>query len=276
MGLTMKMKDKNPKPEQGLFNILLKQADQEKLHWVYSMCNPKFFIGFYNVGADVGMGEIPSVDLPVTVSSIMKGTATTEQLALARQRILELLDAVLDVCGFKYSVTEGLTGTTAMPSLQTIPKGSLPGGAALKYPTKTVGFGSAPGKVTTPATAQSNKQKVHEVIKLAEAASLKQRVKGTSDKSVYRVAALSDRVRVAVRFKSGVVSIRVEGNLNATEKTKLKALGMTDGGGYLSMHLHAHGELPQKIAGAILFGSCIKFSEIVTDFDDFPLEDWAV
>lgn len=94
-------------------------------------------------------------------------------------------------------------------------------------------------------------------VPLRDAVSVYQPVHGTSQGSVYHVAALSDDLRVAVRATSGKISIRVEGDIDSHKDAITSAgLGIKSGGsGYASAHFAAGDkQTAARTLGAVLMG----------------------
>jgi len=110
---------------------------------------------------------------------------------------------------------------------------------------------------------------VDQIINLRDAKAINQKVKGSSQGSVYRCIAFNPRLAAATRIKSdGSISLRVEcNNPTQEELAGLQEVGLKSGGTYFSMHLSAEGVSPRRIVGAFLLGMGIKFDEIVSGKD---------
>lgn len=116
---------------------------------------------------------------------------------------------------------------------------------------------------STPAAPSDGK-----VVKLKDARSLAQKVKGTSPGSEYRVAAVGV-VNLAVKGMSPM-SIRAEFQHDKVEEVviNLTAMGFVDHGEYLSMHLHTSGTAsPMRVLGSVLLGAQVKFDQIATTLE---------
>jgi hypothetical protein len=99
------------------------------------------------------------------------------------------------------------------------------------------------------------------VVKLRDAVALYQRVHGTSGGSIYRVVALNDKLKVAVRIKGVSVSIRIEGVLDSASVNAFSALGIIKHSDeYMSGHFNCEKCTPQKLIGSVLVGSGVAFN----------------
>lgn len=109
---------------------------------------------------------------------------------------------------------------------------------------------------------------VPSVIPLKEARAVGQQVAGTSKGSSYRAFAIGP-VNLAVKVGGGQASIRAEaqGLWLAAHKSKLTALGFSDNGSYMSVHMQL-GEVPAiRVLGAVAFSMDMKFSQIATSME---------
>jgi hypothetical protein len=94
---------------------------------------------------------------------------------------------------------------------------------------------------------------VGEVVQLKDAVSLHQKVSGTSAGSVYVVVAILDGAAMAVRWKNGTLSVRVEGSKLKSYEEELKDLGFLVKPNYGSVHFDIKQEsLLCKTMGAII------------------------
>jgi hypothetical protein len=95
---------------------------------------------------------------------------------------------------------------------------------------------------------------------------LGQKVQGTDPGSIYRVIAVSDRVKIAIRLKNGDgLSIRAEGTPTTEEELKLAKAGFGKAGGeHWSIHFSLNGIPADRALGAFLFGLGIEFESTVT------------
>lgn len=97
---------------------------------------------------------------------------------------------------------------------------------------------------------------------LKDASALYQRVRGTSDDSVYVVVAMGSGIKVAARYHhQNRVSLRVEGNLTAPIRAAFLnhnfALGKS--GEYMSMHAICENVPADRVVGAVLAGVGLEF-----------------
>jgi len=116
---------------------------------------------------------------------------------------------------------------------------------------------------------------VQQVLPLRDAKALYQRVIGTSEGSVYVVVALSSesKIRVAAKIEHSMsLSVRVEGDglaeevVVATLKAQALTLKAKPTFKYMSGHYACNAEAPpNKVLGAILLGSGIKFDTPMPD-----------
>lgn len=126
--------------------------------------------------------------------------------------------------------------------------------------------------VTIPFPAKP--KPVPTVVPLREAKAIGQKVKGTSQGSVYHCVALNARVRVAARVhKTGSISIRAEWeNATASELEKLQAAGLVMKHDYASLHMDA-GQVPAaRVIGAFMLGTGIHWSDVLMGADDLVME----
>ncbi len=110
-------------------------------------------------------------------------------------------------------------------------------------------------------------------VPLKDAVALGQSVRGTSSGSVYRVAALGERAKMAVRLKVEALSVRVEGALNATEKAALQEMGFghgtaTGGQDYWSSHFPLNGVPAERVLGVLFFHPKLKFTKHIQAMEE--------
>lgn len=105
------------------------------------------------------------------------------------------------------------------------------------------------------------------VMSLREAQAIGQKVRGTSDGSVYVTVAVGERVKLAVKKSgdTGPVSIRAEWkNATQAEKTLLSAAGMSLKNDYASIHLTPTMEAKApRIIGAFIMGLGVEWQDAV-------------
>lgn len=304
MGITLKMQ--NSKPEDALFKALLNDADMPLLATVTEHVNPKFAVGFHSVIASFYPcgGIVPSdppgskkkeigINLPVTTTSILTGKVTSEQKALCRSHVMNLLKAIANAAGVDMAVW--VTGADELSEefnamLQNTAYGqpSIVGmdlakaekmitAAIQTMPIKPVNPDTikilkemVKGAANNPANKPANKPALNlPPVPLKDAVAIGQRVKGTSAGSVYTVTALSETVRLAMRYKDDQLSVRAEGNPNPFEVKKMEEFGLSKGNGnngtYWSMHMSLAGVPVQRVIGAVLMGLGIDFDHVMTN-----------
>ena len=100
------------------------------------------------------------------------------------------------------------------------------------------------------------------VVPLSAAVAVEQPVSGTSSGSVYYVVAVLDGLALAMRSKSGRLSLRAEGVSLSSYEHKLKSLGFNvKPGKYASVHFDVpEVELVYKTVGAVIGG--LGFSKV--------------
>lgn len=105
-------------------------------------------------------------------------------------------------------------------------------------------------------------------VKLRDATVLYQRVEGTDSSSVYRLVAANDKVKMAVRVKSGgTLSVRLEGTIDSTVESKLIGYGLSKkNAGHYSGHFDCTACSPESFIGAIIVGSGIRFTTPIPDY----------
>lgn len=125
----------------------------------------------------------------------------------------------------------------------------------------------------TDAAKVSTEKPVPSVIHLKDAKALGQQVHGTSTGSVYYTIALSEHVKVAARlYKSGSISIRAEWTDTPTDElAKLSAAGVGMKGNYGSIHFDASGVPIERVVGAFLVGTGIKWKSVIMSGADLVI-----
>lgn len=210
-------------------------------------------IGLINEGAVFGnsmfvvncnyKGNVYTQTLTVGVNSLMKGSANEQ----AKQQCMFLLTNFVD------NITcVQLGGAKAAPA-------QAPIQPATPFIAPEI------NKVLSGAP-KSNASIVSggEVIALKAATNLGQKVKGTSQGKVYRVIALSDKIKVASAIMGNSASLRVEwaAPLTGGELESLKQVFSVKPG-YGSVHV-ADSEVPiHRVIGAMLFSLGIEFDVMV-------------
>jgi hypothetical protein len=111
---------------------------------------------------------------------------------------------------------------------------------------------------------------VSDIIPLREAATMYQRVRGTSQGSVYVVVAFNDKLKIAARIHSGHhIAIRAEPAdgiaFTAEEVNKLKSQNINLKGTYASGHFECDKVPVARTLGAVLIGLGIPFTTPLPD-----------
>ncbi len=102
------------------------------------------------------------------------------------------------------------------------------------------------------------------VIPLCDAEVVGQKVRGTSNGSVYIAVAVNPRVKLAARVKGSSISLRVECKDGVTEKEMDAIKGLLQWhGNYGSTHFEA-GNIPvQRVLGAAIYGMGVQFDDVI-------------
>ncbi len=261
MSLVLKMKNTD-KPELPLFaKLLTEPGDKKLLDIVLSQTKVSFTLGFYSVTAKVAGTtkgtQSFGVNLPATVTSILKGEVDPYTLAACRSQVIDLLNTILEVSNI-FIVADGKTASTTAPLQQEVPE-LKPLSQLLE---DELAVASKPKSKPVPATKK--------VVKLREASYIGQKVYGTSAGSVYTVAAVSNRVKVAMRFNNNQLSVRAEGTPNIHERGALLGFGMganvtSNGETYYSMHIPVQEVPVQRVVGAAIMGMGVEFESVITN-----------
>ena len=106
-----------------------------------------------------------------------------------------------------------------------------------------------------------------EIVPLKVATKIYQKVKGSSEMSIYRTIAVGEIANLAARLKGNTLSIRLEftnGNeADSSQIENLNKLGMNNGGGYYSIHFSSiTGQDAARAAGAFIYGLGITFKKV--------------
>lgn len=266
MALTMTLKN-NSNPEQGLFDALLTlPADKQLAASVLTIPNIKFVLGFYSVAVQFNNGTTSlGINLPVTVTSILKKTATPDQIVLCRKELVDLLASILEKA---IPASEKLV--TGKPTFTTFNFGA----AVAAEEAKAAAKAKEKAKIFNPGEADTFMKKAATIpttaVPLRQAQVLGQPVLGTSAGSVYKVAALSNTARLAMRYppNKDKLSVRVEGNLTEADRARMDEFGMSKGQDasgeeYWSMHLTLGSVPVSRVVGAVLMGLGIEFQEVI-------------
>lgn len=109
-----------------------------------------------------------------------------------------------------------------------------------------------------------------ELVHLRDATALYQRVMGTSQGSVYVVVGIAADVKFAVKLTTVNLSVRVEttgGKIAGPLLIVLQKLGFGSKGSYASGHYSCANASPERVLGAVLFGSGLKFDTVMPDLE---------
>jgi hypothetical protein len=116
------------------------------------------------------------------------------------------------------------------------------------------------------------KPTVGNVVKLRDATTIGQAVRGTSNDSVYRVIAMNTTVKLATRLHSGSkISLRAEfvkPDAQIVECLTVMGMSPKDHGAYYSSHMDCENVPPARVIGAVLFGSGIDFDQQIKSLKD--------
>jgi len=102
-----------------------------------------------------------------------------------------------------------------------------------------------------------------EVILLKDAGVIYQRVKGTSQESVYVLVAITadNSTKVAARIKGTNLSVRIEGDFNNKVRDAFINQGLDFKKGYMSGHFTCNPKVSaDRVVGAILMGSGLEYA----------------
>lgn len=228
--------------------------------------------------------------MEVSTSSIMHDKATDEQLILVRKSMDELFSKVEKIMKSTV-VISGSAGESGLSVELNTPEGKkevhlasakeLTSSSFLKH-LMDAGVGGSDAADTAKALSAalakvSSKLAISEkppqakpsekqsgVVALRFATKIGEKVRGTSPDSVYRVIALSDRIKMAVRVAGGNLSIRVEGNPTESEQQKMANFGISKAGEeHWSTHFEMNTVPVDRVIGALFFGLDIDFSQKV-------------
>lgn len=199
-------------------------------------------VGFYSVILRKGDQHV-STDLPVSTTSMLKGFKSDTVKTAVEGKMAALFEHALE------SLLGGVLTTEA-------PKKAKP-----KAPKAFNEELSEPAPWPTPDPEP--KPKIPDgPVKLRFAVAIGQPVTGTSLSSIYRVVAISERLKLAARLHGTNISLRCEGEPNSYEKGRLAALGFTKSdSGHWSVHMESSGIPPARILGAVLMDLDLGFTQ---------------
>jgi hypothetical protein len=234
------------------------------------------------------------LQLPISTTALMKGSGDPSFSADAKTKIRDFIHNIQKILGLP-TVTPGALipdpvwlnnfGSEGV-TIHTSSKGgaggssgafsSGGGGGSGSWPMGVIPSGEPAGdslveKLYKSMEASTAKKKANkptgDVIKLRDAKALGQKVRGTSNGSVYVVVALNDRVKIAAKIKGTQVSVRAEcNNPTATEKNGLLSIGLKPGanGDHYSFHLDCQEVPVGRALGACLFDCDVEFEQQIT------------
>lgn len=218
-------------------------------------------IGFYDVTMNLAGAPIGTTKLPCITTALLKGTPTEAVKDVAAAKLSALVADAYSTLKLG-PMGENTLVASSTPTLAE-PPAWMQGNAPQKYKKSaidTAGLEAHYKNVMAKkkAAAPVANPKASPVL-LRDATAIFQKVRGTSQSSIYEVIAVSSQVKVAARVKHGAgVSVRAEGEMTAGQRQALVALGMKDSNsGHLSLHLQGVPSDPTSVAkvfGSLLFG----------------------
>jgi len=239
-----------------------------------------FMVGHKAITAYFGADQL-SCSLPIPSTAIIKAAVPP----YLKDKVLEAVRLFLEEVAKKLAVqpplvtgpksapaaTAGVTPAQVAQQMEALSSAEVAQALKMvkeKYPTlyKLVADqGDAPLKSFLQAqqAAKAAKQAAKGIpVKLKDAQSIGQPVLGTSDGSVYRVVALGERVKLAIKMDGdGFLSLRAEGEMTDAERAALVKLGFTDKDKYLSCHV-GMGTVPaERMLGCLFFDPDLEFQQ---------------
>lgn len=204
------------------------------------------------------LGSVPCT--LATLQSLQKGTLSATQLAELKK-------------DFTHAVAQAIASAdvhvgTVSGALSMLPADAVPAADTLAGAVIEVGVAEPKAPAKPDAMWQEfdpNKMNSAPPAHLRVATKMYQPVRGTSSNSRYFVVGGNSDIRVAARYKSGTLSVRVEGDgfdkyLSSITKAGLGA-GKGGSGKYASLHLSVDDEMiAAKALGAVLLGLGVPLS----------------
>lgn len=279
------------KMDVGAFKALLSEKHATTLTTLLSFDGVKLDLGFYSI-IIVIKDKSFTAKMAASTSSLLKGTVTGAVLKKSVHDIEELIDVAAQyyeehVATEPTKVTwdKGTGDGTATGSFEHQPKEAADEGSKPAAPPKDSalqGF-SAFSAADLPPSDPSPLPKAKKIpvsqlgkgapIKLALATHIGQDVKGTGEGSTYKVVALSERVKLAVRLHGTDISFRIEGKPNTFEKGRIGSEGFTpSSSGHWSLHLTLAGLPPSRVVGAVLLGLALPFDQQIKNLAEAGLK----
>jgi hypothetical protein len=224
--------------------------------------------------AVTGPVEEHEFGLGLTVlESITSGKVSITQATYLREGIVSAIKALQSAGLIKQEVTEWVPAELVMTHHDSIAtvlsdmhlKQGLLEDAQVVSPKIT--NGGNPAKTSTWGVFNMNELAATPTVPLREATKLYQPVQGTSGTSRYFAVACHPKLKVAARYGSSSLSIRIEGDALPVMKHTLSDLGFdTVKSAYSSVHLSVDTLLlAQKTLGSILLGLSIPFETVFPD-----------
>jgi hypothetical protein len=197
-------------------------------------------------------GQVYSQALTTGINTLIKGTASDVLKAQARFMLKTFVEAVI---GLTLGPVEAVEPQPSWLDKATASNSPPPILKPQDTPATSVPQVPKAANVIAPGTGKP--------IKLSAATTLGQRVMGTSLGTVYRVVALSPRVKIATNIKGKDVSMRVEATSPTdAELSAIKSL-FSWKGTYGSMHMSANTVPVARLIGAVLFSLGVEFDQMV-------------
>lgn len=181
-------------------------------------------------------GLVRTVMLPTTVTALLKGTASHNQVLASVQEVMQAIQEV-----------SGVESTTNIPDDE---------------PAKTA-VTPEPLEVCQPTIEEIMSMKP---VSLDTATLLYQPVSGTSSGSVYFVVGIAADLKMAARVSDTMISVRVLCTSDPVIKD-LDSLGVSMKKGYLSGHFNCNNTTPRRMLGAILLSLPVEWETAMPKVD---------
>lgn len=218
-------------------------------------------------------GEFYEYTLPLSLTALQK--LNTGQLGIAEKlklatEISEAIDKIFANHGDWLAKLKSAAAAAApagtlgkLPPLQPAKTAMTYAEAMASKTGKQLPAGKPAGEAKWPSF-DLTKIKTADLVKLRDATMMYQPVFGSSSTSRYFMVGANADVRVAARYRKGLLSIRIEGPKWTPYKNAIAACGFSKvdvTGGYASVHLEVGNDplLASKTLGAVLTGLGIPF-----------------
>lgn len=202
--------------------------------------------------------------LPVSSNELIKGLCSDSMTMASKSLVVEAIKKAM----VKLGASEVTLATTVVKA----PKEAPSPKDMLLETTLTQPKSSPEAVYMALHTSKKEVAPVDAVIPLRDAKAMYQRVKGTSGGSVYVVVAMNSSMAVAARIHGDSISMRVEGNPSTADKNRLVSQTFTEkvsdkgsGAAYMSAHFTCNKVPVERVLGAVLVGSGIKFDTPIPD-----------